>query len=78
MEEQGLKVSLTEQAKAYVAENGFDQSFGARPLKRYIQQYIETLIAREIIANKIPPESLITVDVVADKLSLKITPKTAR
>ena len=56
----GLEVS--EAAKQAIIDQGFDPSYGARPLKRFIQRKVETLIARKIIANEVEPESIIQVD----------------
>ncbi len=49
----GYTLKLSDAAKAYVAEKGFDRQFGARPLKRAIQKYVEDLLAEEIITSKI-------------------------
>jgi ATP-dependent Clp protease ATP-binding subunit ClpC len=49
----GYSLNLSDAAKAYVAEKGFDKQFGARPLKRAIQKYVEDLLAEEIITSKI-------------------------
>ena len=45
-----------------VIERGFDPNFGARPLKRYLQAHVETLIARKVIASDVAPDSVLTVD----------------
>lgn len=57
-----LDVEITAAAKDAVIEHGFDPSYGARPLKRYIQRKVETLIAKKIIADEVEPESTIIVD----------------
>ena len=62
--EQQLHCELTENAKKFIVEEGFDPAFGARPLKRMVQRSIETLLAKKIIADEILPGSTITVDVV--------------
>lgn len=49
----GYNLNLSEKAKAYIAEKGFDKQFGARPLKRAIQKYVEDALAEEIITSKI-------------------------
>ena len=59
-----LKCELTERAKAYIVETGYDPAFGARPLKRLIQREIETLLARKIIAGDIAQGDTFVVDVV--------------
>ena len=58
-----LHVSLTEAAMSAVIDQGFDPAFGARPLKRYLQSKVETLIARRIIAADVKPGDVLTVDV---------------
>ena len=56
-----LKLDITDEAKSLIIEQGFDPVFGARPLKRYLQSRVETLIARKILADDIAPNSTITV-----------------
>lgn len=58
-----LKCELTDRAKEYIVETGYDPTFGARPLKRLIQQNVETLLARKIIADEVQPATTLTVDV---------------
>ena len=58
-----LSVTLTEAAKAYVIEEGYDPVYGARPLKRFIQRRIETLIARKLISDDVPPRSRLEADI---------------
>jgi ATP-dependent Clp protease ATP-binding subunit ClpC len=53
VKELGYTLSLSEKAKSYIAEKGFDKQFGARPLKRAIQKYVEDALAEEIITSKI-------------------------
>ncbi|WP_124098125.1 ATP-dependent chaperone ClpB [Ruminococcus sp. Marseille-P6503] len=60
--EKQVGIEITDAAKNAVAEQGFDPNYGARPLKRFIQRKIETLIAKKIIAGEVEPESVITVD----------------
>ena len=57
-----LKVTLTDAALDAVIDRGFDPVFGARPLKRYLQSKVETLIARRIIAADVAPGTELTVD----------------
>ncbi len=57
-----LKISVTEKAKDYLVDVGYDPVFGARPLKRFIQSKVETLIARKIIREDPAPGTEITVD----------------
>ena len=58
-----LKCELTERAKNYIIETGYDPAFGARPLKRLVQRHVETLLARKIIADQVEPGATLTVDV---------------
>ena len=50
LSDQELSLTLTEAAKAQVVENGYDPVYGARPLKRYLQNYVETLAAKKILS----------------------------
>ncbi len=63
LESRQLKVRLTPAAENAVIDRGFDPVYGARPLKRYLQSKVETLIARRVIAADIAPGSELTVDV---------------
>ena len=62
LESRQLKVSLTDAAMNAVIDRGFDPVYGARPLKRYLQSKVETLIARKVIAADIEPGTVLTVD----------------
>ena len=62
LEDKELKVVLTPDAKKYVIDNGYDPVYGARPLKRFLQRKVETLIARKIVAGDIHDGSILTVD----------------
>ncbi len=67
-----LRVELTDAAMNAVIDQGFDPAFGARPLKRYLQSKVETLIARRIIAADVKPGDVLTVDADEDgKLFVK-------
>jgi len=61
--EKGISLTLTQRAKEYVMENAFDVNFGARPIKRFLQKNIETLIAREILKGTIREGDSIKIDV---------------
>ncbi|MBP0964525.1 MAG: ATP-dependent chaperone ClpB [Oscillospiraceae bacterium] len=67
-----LSVTVTDAAKNYIIDEGYDPVFGARPLKRFIQSKVETLIARKIIAEDIEPYSTLTVDFADDALTVSI------
>ncbi len=57
-----LDVTLTDSARQYIAETGYDPQYGARPLKRLLQSKLETLLARHIIASDVEPDTVFTVD----------------
>ncbi len=59
---QQLSVSLTERAKTEIIDSSFDPAFGARPLRRYVQHTVETLLARKLIAGAVAANSAVTVD----------------
>ncbi|MDD6322936.1 MAG: ATP-dependent chaperone ClpB [Firmicutes bacterium] len=58
-----IKLNVTPAAKDYIISNGYDPIYGARPLKRFIQSKVETLVAKKIISDDIAPDSTITVDI---------------
>ena len=57
-----LKVNVTDAAKEYIVDEGSDPLYGARPLKRYLQSRVETLLARKIIASDIAPDTTLVID----------------
>ncbi len=63
LEDKGLGLEITDSAKQLIIDRGFDPVFGARPLKRYLQSTVETLIARAILAGDMPADHVIKVDV---------------
>ena len=73
--ELGYKLKLSKKAKSFIAEKGFDKQYGARPLKRAIQKYVEDAIAEEIIKSNIQEGDSITMDIGKNdtELSIKIT-----
>ncbi|MFN4813121.1 MAG: ATP-dependent Clp protease ATP-binding subunit, partial [Bacteroidota bacterium] len=62
MEDLGYKIKLTESAKDFISDKGFDPNYGARPLKRAIQKYLEDPLAEEIIKAKLAEGDVIEVD----------------
>jgi ATP-dependent Clp protease ATP-binding subunit ClpB len=62
LKDKGLRLLVTDEAKEYIIENGFDPLYGARPLKRYIQGHVETLIARTILTADASINDVIKVD----------------
>ena len=67
-----LTLALTEEAKDFIADAAYDPIYGARPLKRFLQSRVETLIAREMIKKDIAPESTVIVDVKENVLSVSV------
>ncbi len=74
----GYNLELTEEAKDYIAEKGFDKQYGARPLKRAIQKYIEDALAEEIVNSKLEEGDNIYMDLDKDEDLLTIKIKKAK
>ncbi len=70
--EKQLSLKITDQAKDYIIENGYDPIYGARPLKRYIQSKVETLIARSIIQGEPAEGDTMLVDADSEGLVLSV------
>ena len=66
-----LKLEVTDNAKDFLIAGGYDPMYGARPLRRYLQQAVETLLARHIIANDLAPDTVLTVDEAGGKLYIR-------
>ena len=66
-----LGVVLTPAAKTYVIDNGYDPLYGARPLRRFLQHTVETLVGRKMIADEVTPGSTLTVDCVDGELVVR-------
>ena len=71
LENQEISIELTKSAKEYLIKNGYDPVYGARPLKRFVQKKLETLIAREIIKQTILPKQKVTIDCKDDEPVIK-------
>ena len=71
LEDKQLALTVTDAAKDYIIANGYDVNYGARPLKRWIQQKVETLLARKIIAEDLAPNTMLTVDYDGNKLIVR-------
>ncbi|MCL9804348.1 ATP-dependent Clp protease ATP-binding subunit [Flavobacterium amniphilum] len=74
----GYDLRLSDEAKAFIADKGFDKQFGARPLKRAIQKYVEDALAEEIITSKIHEGDIIEMDLDTDAQELKVKIKKAQ
>ena len=65
-----LRIRLTEGARAFITEKGYDPAYGARPLKRYLQKHVETLAARLILGGSVGEGDRIVIDEAEDRTSL--------
>ena len=72
LETKQLSLEVSNPAKELIIEQGYDVSFGARPLKRFIQHTIETMIAKTLISQDIKPNSVLVVDAEGDELKIKV------
>jgi len=68
----GYDLELTQEALTFIADKGFDKQYGARPLKRAIQKYVEDLLAEEIISGNIHENDVLLMDKVEDEETLKV------
>ena len=66
-----IKINLSEEAEQFIIDNGYDPTFGARPLKRYLQKSVETLAARKILSNTLRTGDTMLVEVEDGKLIIK-------
>ena len=74
----GFKIKLTEEAKDFIADKGFDANFGARPLKRAIQKYLEDPLAEEIIKSKLGEGDMVDVDLDKEKQEIVVSVSKAK
>ena len=65
-----VKINLTDNAKNYFIDNGYDEYYGARPLKRLVNTKLETLIAKKLINNEIKPNTIVNVDYINNELKV--------
>ena len=63
-----IHITLTDAAKRYIVEEGYDPVYGARPLKRFLQKNVETLAAKLILADDVMPQNTIEIDYDGSKL----------
>ena len=66
-----LTVQLTPAAKQYIIDSAYDPIYGARPLRRFLQHTVETLISKKIIADQVEPDACLLVDCVAGELTVE-------
>ena len=63
LQDKKIKITLTQEAKDFIIDSAYDEQYGARPIKRFVARNLETLLAQEIIADNIPFDSEIVIDV---------------
>ena len=71
LEDKRITLSLSQSAKDYLIDNGYDEVYGARPLKRFVQRKLETLIAKSILEQKILPDTKVNIDYDGKELIIK-------
>ena len=72
LKEKELYLEVTEAAKKFIIEKGYDPVFGARPLKRFIQSSVETIIAKKIIGGNLKPNDVLVVDEINGELIVDV------
>ncbi|MBP5231046.1 MAG: ATP-dependent chaperone ClpB [Clostridia bacterium] len=69
-----LELKLTDSARDYLLEGGYDPQFGARPLKRFVQQEVETLLAKTLLEEDVPPRTCLIADAENGRLTVRQEP----
>ena len=72
LEDKELKIKLTDAAKDFVIENGYEPVYGARPLKRFLTKHVDTLAARLILEGNVEPQDTILIDEIGGKLEARV------
>ena len=72
LEDKELKIKLTDDAKDFVIENGYEPVYGARPLKRFLSKHVDTLAARLILEGNVEPQDTILIDEIGGKLEARV------
>ncbi len=73
-QQQEITLEISDEAKKWIADNGYDPQFGARPLQRYITNVVETPLARMIVAGNVKSKSVVYIDLHDDKLTFETRP----
>lgn len=76
LKESNISIVLTDRAKSYLVDTGYDVAYGARPLKRVVNRTIEVLLAKKLINNEIKPSSTITIDYIDEHFTINSEKKT--
>ena len=71
LSDKNIKLNLTDKAKSYLIENGYDEVYGARPLKRFVQKKLETLIAKKILIGDIQSNTTVNIDCKKNELVIE-------
>ena len=71
LSDKNIKLNLTDKAKTYLIDNGYDEIYGARPLKRFVQKKLETLIAKKILTGDIKPNTTVNIDCKQNELIIE-------
>lgn len=72
LKEQYIKIDYTDRALDYIVNEAYDPAYGARPLKRFVQKDIETSLSKMILANKVPENSIVTIDAENGQLAYNV------
>lgn len=76
LKESNISIVLTDRAKLYLVDTGYDVAYGARPLKRVVNRTIEVLLAKKLINNEIKPSSTVTIDYIDEHFTINSEKKT--
>lgn len=76
LEVQDILLTITEEAKCWIAENAYEPAYGARPLRRFITREVETPLAKEIVAGRVLPKTQVTIELLNEQLVFENTPIT--
>ena len=76
LKESNISIVLTDRAKSYLVDTGYDVVYGARPLKRVVNRTIEVLLAKKLINNEIKPSSTVTIDYIDEHFTINSEKKT--
>ena len=72
LDNKDIHITFSNKVKEYILEKGYDRKYGARPLKRAIQKYIENELAESLLKNEIAPNDNVVLIIVDDKISIKV------
>ncbi|WP_430612462.1 ATP-dependent chaperone ClpB [Enterococcus sp. DIV0876] len=74
LEAQDIRLTITEDAKKWIAENSYEPAYGARPLRRFITKEVETPLAKEIVSGRVLPKTEVTIELLNDQLVFENKP----